>query len=337
MKIENSLIKFSSQHVKLQNHSRDESLRILMNNNKPNSNDRIPEFRNKSIDKLSLSNKVKKTEEDEDSLPPELRMIKLYLEKLIGKKINIKPKILEAGNKDSAKIFISKPITEPQNSFTIEYNYKALLHESEKLSLSTKGVIKTTDGQTIEFTLSINLNRESIKKQDIKIIIGNSIVEDPLVINLNGESVNFKDTKFYFDIDSDGKDEQIPFFESNSGFLAFDRNEDGVINNGKELFGPETGDGFAELSKYDLDQNRWIDENDPIFDKLAIWSRNPSGEDNLESIRKKGIGAIYLGNEIAQFQFNNHQNEILGKLRTSGVYIKENGSIGTIQQIDLIT
>ncbi len=334
MKIENSTIKFSSQYINLKNHSKEESLRILPNNNKSGSNEKIPENRSNSIDKLSLSNKVKKTEENEDLLPPELRMIKLYIEKLTGKKINIRHINTET---DNARISTNKPITEPQSNFIIEYEYKELLHESEKLYISTKGVIKTTDGQTIEFTLSVNLNREFIKKQNIKLIIGNSVVNDPLIINFNGDSVKLKDTKFYFDIDSDGQDEQIPFFESNSGFLAFDRNEDGIINNGKELFGPETGDGFSELSRYDLDQNKWIDENDPIFDKLAIWSKDLSGENKLESIRQKGIGAIYLGTEIAQFQFKNKQNETLGKLRASGIYTKENGSIDTIQQIDLVT
>ncbi len=51
---------------------------------------------------------------------------------------------------------------------------------------------------------------------------------------------------------------------------------------------------------------------------MRVWSKNPFGEDNITSIKQKGIGAIYLGNEIAQFHYNNHQNETLGKLRASG-------------------
>ncbi len=36
----------------------------------------------------------------------------------------------------------------------------------------------------------------------------------------------------------------IAFATGNSGFLAFDKNADGMINDGSELFGPESGNGF---------------------------------------------------------------------------------------------
>ena len=69
-------------------------------------------------------------------------------------------------------------------------------------------------------------------------------------------------TNFSFDLDSDGVKEDIPMIRPGSGFLALDLNKDGIINNGNELFGPHTGDGFVELSSYDKDTNNWIDEND---------------------------------------------------------------------------
>jgi hypothetical protein len=46
--------------------------------------------------------------------------------------------------------------------------------------------------------------------------------------------------------------------------------KDGRVNDGRELFGPITGDGFAELAAYDDDGNNWIDENDGIYDNLSI-------------------------------------------------------------------
>ena len=62
---------------------------------------------------------------------------------------------------------------------------------------------------------------------------------------------------------SDGRKDNISFVQPGSGFLAVDKNNDGKINNGKELFGPNTGNGFDELAKYDSDGNQWIDESDP--------------------------------------------------------------------------
>ena len=56
------------------------------------------------------------------------------------------------------------------------------------------------------------------------------------------------DMKFKFDIDSDGKVDEISFVGKSSGFLALDKNEDGKINDGSELFGTKSGDGFSDLA-----------------------------------------------------------------------------------------
>ena len=104
---------------------------------------------------------------------------------------------------------------------------------------------------------------------------------DPLVINLNTPATSLTPWKFEFDLDQDGKPENISFVNEGSGLLALDLNEDGSINDGGELFGPSTGNGFNELAQYDLDGNHWIDENDPIFDRLRIWTRNEAGEEHL--------------------------------------------------------
>ena len=60
-------------------------------------------------------------------------------------------------------------------------------------------------------------------------------------------------------------------------FLALDLNGDGRINNGSELFGALSGNGFADLAQYDSDANGWIDENDEIFQRLKVWSGADDG------------------------------------------------------------
>ena len=42
-----------------------------------------------------------------------------------------------------------------------------------------------------------------------------------------------------------------------------------------------TGDGFKDLAMYDEDGNGWIDENDEIFSKLLIWSKDENGNDEF--------------------------------------------------------
>ena len=77
------------------------------------------------------------------------------------------------------------------------------------------------------------------------------------------------DQTFYFDLDADGEEEEISMLKG-SGYLALDKNEDGIINDGSELFGTGNGDGFADLARYDEDGNGWIDENDSILSLIHI-------------------------------------------------------------------
>jgi hypothetical protein len=138
-----------------------------------------------------------------------------------------------------------------------------------------------------------------------------------------------------FDLNSDGTPEAVPWLQSGSGFLALDENQDGLINNGRELFGPRSGNGFAELAQYDQDGSGWIDENDPIFSRLRVWTKDPDGPETLQTLADLRIGAILLGSTDSPFQLTNYANESLGEVVRSGLYLKEDGSVGFAQQINL--
>ena len=123
---------------------------------------------------------------------------------------------------------------------------------------------------------------------------------DPLVINLDTDATELSDQTFYFDLDADGEEEEISMLKG-SGYLALDKNEDGIINDGSELFGTGNGDGFADLARYDEDGNGWIDENDSIWSKLKIWCKDEKGNDVLYKLSDKGVGAICLQNVSTDF------------------------------------
>jgi hypothetical protein len=64
----------------------------------------------------------------------------------------------------------------------------------------------------------------------------------PIILDLDGngiETINVKDGA-YFDHGGNGFAEQTGWASSDEGFLVMDRNEDGIINDGKEFFGSET-------------------------------------------------------------------------------------------------
>ena len=209
-------------------------------------------------------------------------------------------------------------------------------YEKQDMSFSANGSVKTADGREINFGLELNMSREFASRLDVSIRAGDAVVKDPLVVNFANSTAALTNDKYSFDIDSDGIPDQISFAAAGSGFLAFDVNNDGTINNGLELFGPQSGNGFSELAQYDDDNNGWIDENDEIYDKLRIWTKDENGEDQLFALGVKGIGAIYLGNASTAFDLKTSNKDTLGSIARSGIFLRENGTAGTIQHVDLV-
>ena len=77
-----------------------------------------------------------------------------------------------------------------------------------------------------------------------------------------------------------------------------------------------------------------IDENDEIFDKLRIWTLDENGAKTLRP-RTGWSGAIYLGNVRSEYGLKTAANDSLGQIRSTGIFLKENGQVGTIQHVDL--
>ena len=216
----------------------------------------------------------------------------------------------------------------------LSYDLHQTRTEQETTTMQTSGVVKTADGRQINFSMDVSMSRQFASRLDVSVRAGDAPV-DPLVINLSGAPGRLTERKYSFDIDSDGDADQISFAGQGSGFLALDRNGDGEINDGSELFGPESGNGFADLAKLDGDGNHWIDENDPIFSKLRIWMKDEAGADQLVALGQAGVGAIYLGNVATEFAVKDATNDLQGQVRSSGMFLRESGVAGVIQQIDL--
>lgn len=204
-------------------------------------------------------------------------------------------------------------------------------HEIENTQVQAGGVIQTADGRTIDFSLTIGMHRE---KKGEKVETFRAV--DPLVINFAGTAAQLKSEKIEFDLDNDGKLEKISKLHEGSGFLALDINQDGEVNNGSELFGPSTGNGFQELSLYDKDKNGWIDENDPIWEDLKVWIQDDTEKGVLEKLSETGIGAIHLGSVASEFLLEDSDGRAAGKVRASGVALTEDGDVKSVQQVDLI-
>lgn len=221
------------------------------------------------------------------------------------------------------------------NKWTRTTVTSAFVSEMENTAFQTTGVARTKDGREINFGVTVEMSRafcaefESFTQEDY-------VVTDPLMINLDSNVANITDMKFMFDIDADGHKEEVSLAGKGSGFLALDKNGDGKINDGSELFGTKSGDGFKDLAAYDEDGNGWIDEADSIFKKLKVWSKDENGKDILISLKKADVGAIYLGNANTEFSMKSGiENQTDAIIRKTGVYLKESGGVGTVQHVDL--
>ena len=192
------------------------------------------------------------------------------------------------------------------------------------------------DGKEINISMDLSLSRSFIQTSQISVELVSKSLKDPLVISLDGHMPSLSSKKFSFDIDSDGRSDQISLLKNGSAFLALDKNNNGIIDDGSELFGTKSGDGFADLSKYDDDNNGWIDANDKIFDKLRIWQKTDD-KDELLALGEVGIGAIFLGNTQTPFSFKSSSNELLGEMRKSGIVLFKSGKAGIISHIDMAT
>lgn len=218
---------------------------------------------------------------------------------------------------------------------TLYYQKETYYEESEETSFSTGGTVQTADGREIRFRLNVEMSRSfsAYYKENYQHIQARMC--DPLVINLEGNAAELADPTFFFDIDADGEREEISMLGKGSGYLALDKNGDGVINDGSELFGVKSGDGFADLAAYDSDGNGWIDEADDIWEKLLIWTKDENGKDVCYKLSEKGIGAVCITNAVTDFSLNGAGNVVNGRIRKTGIFLYENGWAGTVQHVDV--
>lgn len=280
--------------------------------------------------------KLEVSEEDKQKII----VLQKMLEKLTGKKIKFympKEITLKKANIEKTGNQQSQNFTSLESSSGIIYEFEESFNNVETMSFTAQVSVQTADGKNISLDLELNMSRELAYKNNITIVTGDAKkLVDPLVINFDEPSAKFTDMKFYFDLDVDGDEELISSLTQGSGFLALDINEDGYINDGSELFGTQSGDGFSDLAVYDSDNNGWIDENDSIYEKLRIWTKDENGNGQLLALGQKGIGAIYLGNVQTDYSLLDKNNDTNGQIRKTGVYLNEDGTAGTIQHVDIV-
>ena len=124
---------------------------------------------------------------------------------------------------------------------------------------------------------------------------------DPIVIDLNKDGLHLTQLNpaLNFDHDSNDFKEATGWISNDDAFLTYDKNGNGIIDDGSEMFGETSAvNGFEALKKFDDNKDGKIDENDAIWQKLSLWrdinSDAKTDEGELISIKDTDIKSIDL-------------------------------------------
>jgi hypothetical protein len=204
--------------------------------------------------------------------------------------------------------------------------------QREATTFAARAQVTTADGRAISVEAALMMERTRVDVHEVHVAAGDAARVDPLLLNLSGGAASFTG-QAAFDLDADGKQETLARLDAGSAWLALDRNGNGQVDSGAELFGPTTGSGFGELAALDQDANGWIDEGDAAYGSLRLWNQAAG---TLQTLQAARVGAIYTRAAATPFEVRDGTGAVQAAVAETGLFLREDGSAGTVQHVDLV-
>jgi len=204
---------------------------------------------------------------------------------------------------------------------------------TQSLSYQMQGEFELDDEvHSINYTFTLDSEHTSYSKFEMTA----AALKDPLIVQFSKQSIGNITATTEFDINQDKTLNTLPIFSGDVGYLVFDKNANGVADNGSELFGPQTGNGFNELSQLDSNNNGFIDEDDQAFKNLYIWQpENNNQQTQWLSLQQADIKAISTTAIATPFSFYDQNNELSAQLTKSSFAISSSGQARGVHQLDV--
>lgn len=218
----------------------------------------------------------------------------------------------------------TRPTRPPWSGAGAELSHTETVVLERGYAFAARAEVTTTDGRALQVELAVGASTTEVLSSSASLQVGAPRAKDPLVLSTAGVSLDAS-RPVDFDLDGDGTSESVASLGGDAAFLAIDRDGSGSIDDGRELFGPTSGDGFSELQALDGDGNGWLDEADTAWTSLRLWRPG----DAPTSLAEADVGAIAVRALDTPFELAG------GTLRATSLYLKERGGAGVVQHVDL--
>lgn len=204
----------------------------------------------------------------------------------------------------------------PRDQVLVNYRY-------QQLSASFSGEVSLKDGSSVSWDFQF----EQVESEFSFQMQRAADAKDPLMISLDG-NYRATHTMVNFALNSDGSG-RLDALSGAQFYLVHDKNGNGKVDDGSELFGPQTGQGFSELASLDDDGNGFIDSADKDYAALYAWQPGKA----LQTLDKVNVAALSTTSAETRFDYY-QQNQLQARLQRSGVLITADKQVGLVQQVD---